>query len=145
MMRKDLTWKDVKKEVYTNYKPIEELCRRLRVKIEFKEGFFCTEQLMKQIQKFLDKITVEPEDLLLVDVETTKAVRQQLRLFTDSANDLELEERTVLFYLLVAKESEADIAKNRLANQPSMSSVNRMKRSVFMKLLENVQYNRIMV
>ena len=144
MSNVSLSWSEIKAKVYEAYQPIELLSEKLRVEIDFQDGFFDTEKLVNKMQLFLTKMeSCEKESLFSMDVEILKTVQQQLKLFTDSANDLKEDERKVLYYLLIKKESECDIAKHRMPASCSASKINRLKKCIFLKLLDNVEYNEL--
>ena len=145
MLKGDLSWREIKEEIYEILQPIESLSKKLRVEIEYQDGFFNIEKLMNKMLFFLEKIeTCKEKDLSTIDIEMLKSAKPQIELFVDSVNDLEDEERKVLYYLLIKKESEYDVASNRMLYPCSESKLNRLKKSVFLKLLENIEYNKLM-
>jgi len=144
MLEGNLSWKEIKKEVYEIFQPIESLSKKLRVEIDYKDGLFNVEMLMKEMQCCLEKMETCHEKDSFLDIEILNSVKPQIKLFIDSVNDLAAEERIVLYYLLIKKESEYDVANNRMPSPYSASKLNRFKRSVFLKLLENIKYNKFM-
>lgn len=147
MAKKDLSWESIQKEVLVAYEPFRVISKKLRTEIEFKDGVFCTDNLSNVIELFLKKMAdKDSENLFLPNVETMKLVQERLPLFTEIANELEDEERVVLYYLMIKEqtESETEIAENRMIPPCSRSKINSLKRSAFTKLLESFYYNKIM-
>jgi len=143
MLKADLSWKEIKKEVYAALKPIESLSKKFRIEIDYQDGFFNAEILMNKAQRFLEKMEASQEkDLLSIDIEILKNAKPQIKLFIDSVNGLEDEERKILYYILIKKEFEYVIANKRLSSPCSASKLNKLKKSAFLKLLENIKKNR---
>jgi len=144
MSKVDLSWREIKKEVYATFQPVESLSKKLRVEIDYQDGFFNAEMLMNKIQCFLEKIESSQEkDLFSIDIEILKGAKPQIKLFIDSVNDLDYEERKILYYLLIKKERECDVANKRMPSPCSESKLNRFKKNAFLKLLENIENNKL--
>ena len=144
ILKKGLSWDVIKKEVYANVQPIDWLSKKMRVEIEYKDGFFNADALINKVQQFLKKLeSISQQNLLLVDVETLREIESKLKLFVMSINDFkDEEERRFLYYLLIKNESESGIAYVR--TEYSSSAVNRLKQVLFLRLLENMEYHQIM-
>jgi len=145
MLEENLSWKEIKKEIYATLQPIESLSKKLRVGIDYQDGFFNVEMLMNKVQCFLDKMeTCQKKDFFAIDIEILKNIKPQIMLFIDSVNNLDDEDRKILYYLLIKKEREYDVASKRMSSPCSVSKLNRLKKNAFSKLLENIKYNSLM-
>lgn len=142
--KEGLSWGVIKKEVHAIVKPIDWLSKKMRVEIEYQDGFFNADALIGKVQQFLEKLELIPQqNLLLADLDTLRDIQSKLELFVTSMNDFkEEEERRFLYYLLIKNESESGIAYVR--TEYSSSAVNRLKQVLFLRLLENMEYYQIM-
>lgn len=142
--KEGLSWDIIKKEVYAIVQPIDWLSKKMRVEIEYEDGFFNADGLSHKVGHFLKKLERIPQqNLLRMDVETIRTIQSNLELFVRSMNDFkDEEERRFLYYLLIKNERESEIAYVR--TDYSSSAVNRLKKVLFLRLLENLEYHQIM-
>ena len=147
MTQKILSWNAIKKEVFEAYEPFRVVSKKLRTEIEFINGAFNTDKLLNEMDLYCKKIKgTQEENVFLLNPKTVTVVQDRLRLFTHIANDLDDAERVVLYYFLVKleRETETEIAENRMPTACSRSTINNLKRSAFVKILENFYYNKLM-
>lgn len=142
--KEGLSWHVIKKEVCAISQSIDWLSKKMRVEIEYRDGFFNADALTSKVQQFLEKLeSIPQQNLLLADVEMLRNIQSKLELFVTSMNDFkDEEERRFLYYLLIKNESESGIAYVR--TEYSSSAVNRLKQILFLRLLENMEYYQIM-
>jgi len=143
-LKDEISWDIIKKEVYAIVQPIDWLSKKMRVEIEYEDGFFNADALMSRMEQFLEKLERIPQqNLLMMDIETIRTIQSNLELFVRSMNDFkDEEERRFLYYLLIKNERESEIAYVR--TDYSSSAVNRLKKVLFLRLLENLEYHQIM-
>ena len=143
-LKEGLSWDIIKKEIYAIVQPIDWLSKKMRVEIEYKDGIFNADALIQKLGHFLEKLERVPDQhLLMMDAKTLREIESKLELFVMSLNDIQdEEERRFLYYLLIKNESESGIAYVR--TEYSQATLNRLKRVLFLRLLENMEYNKIM-
>lgn len=144
LLREGLSWGDIKKEVNTITQSMDWIAKKMRVEIEFKDGFFNADTLVSKVEQFLEKLESVPEqNMLMLDANNLRKIQSKLELFVMSANDFnDEEERRFLYYLLIKHESESAIAYIR--TDYSRSAVNRLKQVLFLRLLEHIEYYQVM-
>ena len=111
MENRILKWSGLKREIHEVYEPIKSVCKKMRAEIEFQDDVLSADKAINKIDLFLEKAkSKSTEDLLVINLEVLKQVREQLKLFVDSADDLDTEEKEILYYILVKEESEDTVA-----------------------------------
>jgi len=143
-LKDEISWDVVKKEIYATVQLIDWLSNKMRVEIEYEDGYFNADGLNHKVGQFLEKLERIPnQELLFIDAVALRNVQSKLKLFVMSMNDFkDEEERRFLYYLLIKHESENGIAYVR--TDYSQATLNRLKRVLFTRLLENMEYNKIM-
>jgi len=63
-VKRRLCWKNIRKEVYAAFQPIESFSRKLRIEVDYQDGFFNIEMLMSKMQCFLEKMETCQEKYL---------------------------------------------------------------------------------
>jgi len=132
-------YKTIKETLYQMLNASKEISKKLKVKMEFKEGIVEADHLLLMIDNVLNSLEESNHDQATIDVlETAKC---DLLLIVDCINRMDLEEREFLYYSLVKDESEAKLC---IRFAESRSTIWRKRKQLYQDLFECIYYETIL-
>ena len=149
LIDKSMTAKEIKKEVDEVLKSIKLFCKRWNVKIQYEDNALVVDKLTEKIDELITLLKQQDEEQLRVKIDNFLKLKLELDLFLKSLNQLREVEIALIYYVLLADKTQAELAKDKQiwigldVENVSASKINILYQEACLNLLELIKYNQI--